>query len=140
MEKKKRHIIIRVSIDIAGFGLLIIAVIIGPLPGPGGIPIFLAGLSLLATNHLWAKKALLRAKDQGTNLYAMLFPDNKKVKIIYDILGFLFAAMSLVILNITTKSLGTTIAIMVGMFGVGIFLTNRKRLEKMINYLKQKLK
>jgi len=48
----------RILIDIAGILLVIISPFFGWVPGPGGIPIFLAGLGLLATNHEWAKHLL----------------------------------------------------------------------------------
>lgn len=46
----------RILIDIAGFGLVIAAPFTGIFPGPGGIPVFLAGLGLLSINHEWARK------------------------------------------------------------------------------------
>jgi hypothetical protein len=48
----------RVAIDIAGFGLIILAALTGWLPGPGGIPLFLIGLGILSLNYEWAERLL----------------------------------------------------------------------------------
>ncbi|MCC6322800.1 MAG: hypothetical protein IT438_15355 [Phycisphaerales bacterium] len=38
--------------------------VVGPLPGPGGIPIVLLGLTILATEFIWARRLLNRMKEQ----------------------------------------------------------------------------
>jgi hypothetical protein len=50
---------------------MIFAIATGWLPGPGGIPLFILGLSLLAINHTWAKRyidLLRRYADRITDL------------------------------------------------------------------------
>jgi hypothetical protein len=42
---------------------MVLAILLGWLPGPGGIPLFLVGLSLLAINHEWAKKRMDSIKN-----------------------------------------------------------------------------
>lgn len=54
-----------IVLDIVGVLLLILAMLVGWLPGPAGIPLALAGLSLLAINHDWAKRLLERFKTEG---------------------------------------------------------------------------
>ena len=41
---------------IVGFFFIIAAALTGWLPGPGGIPLFLIGIAVLATEYKWAKK------------------------------------------------------------------------------------
>jgi hypothetical protein len=41
---------------IAGLALVIAAPFTGVLPGPGGIPIFLIGIAILATEFEWAQR------------------------------------------------------------------------------------
>lgn len=48
--------------------VLVGVVIIGPLPGPGGIPIVLGGLALLATEFIWAQRALERMRTQARSM------------------------------------------------------------------------
>ena len=45
----------RLAVAIFGFALIIAAPLTGWLPGPGGIPLFLAGLAVLSSEFLWAK-------------------------------------------------------------------------------------
>lgn len=51
-----------ILLDIVALTLLILALAFGWLPGAPGIPIALAGLSLLAINHEWAKDLLDKIK------------------------------------------------------------------------------
>ena len=46
----------------AGFLLCIVAVIVGPLPGPGFIPLFVGGLTLLLRYAKWSKRLYVRLK------------------------------------------------------------------------------
>lgn len=46
----------RLAIGVIGASMLIAAPLTGWLPGPGGIPLFLAGLGVLSTEFLWAKR------------------------------------------------------------------------------------
>lgn len=76
-QRKDRPLYQRIAIDIAGFGLMIISPLLGWLPGPGGIPLFLAGLSLVALNHEWAANLLKdfdRRRKEFTDKYLMANP------------------------------------------------------------------
>lgn len=44
---------------------MVISVSIGWLPGPGGIPLFLVGLAVLATEFVWAARLLWRANFEA---------------------------------------------------------------------------
>ena len=46
----------------AGLLLCIVAVIVGPLPGPGFIPLFVGGLTLLLRYAKWSKRLYVRLK------------------------------------------------------------------------------
>lgn len=46
----------RIGVGLVGVSMLIAAPLTGWLPGPGGIPLFLAGLAVLSTEFLWAKR------------------------------------------------------------------------------------
>lgn len=54
--------------DILGVLLIILGFLIGWLPGPGFIPLVLAGLGLLAINHAWAKRWLDKMKAKTEKL------------------------------------------------------------------------
>lgn len=46
----------KVLIAVLGGGLMLTAMVLGPLPGPGGIPLFLGGIAVLATEFHWAHR------------------------------------------------------------------------------------
>lgn len=59
VSKRQNHRLAkRLAIDIGGFGLILLGLLTGWLPGPGGIPLVLAGLGLLSLNYEWAEKIL----------------------------------------------------------------------------------
>ena len=59
----------RGTILIVGAIIIVVGVvIIGPLPGPGGIPIVAAGLGLLATEFVWAQRLLKQFRDKTVQL------------------------------------------------------------------------
>lgn len=53
----------RIGVGIVGGLLIILAPLTGWLPGPGGIPLFIAGLAVLASEFEWAQRLLLRVKE-----------------------------------------------------------------------------
>lgn len=46
----------------AGFFLIILGIIVGPLPGPGFIPLFIGGVTLLLRYAKWSKRLYVRLK------------------------------------------------------------------------------
>ena len=54
----------RAAITVVGFVLIIGGIILLPLPGPGWLIIF-AGLAVLATEYVWAERALDAAKRKA---------------------------------------------------------------------------
>jgi len=53
---------VRFTLFLLGLLLMIVAPIVGPLPGPGFIILFPAGLMLSLQNSPWAKRAYVRFK------------------------------------------------------------------------------
>ena len=45
----------------AGLVLVLVGIALSPVPGPGGIPLVLAGLAVLASEFRWARRLLDRA-------------------------------------------------------------------------------
>lgn len=54
----------RIAVTVSGFGLLIVAALIIPVPGPWSILLTIAALSILATEYLWARRLLNFAKQK----------------------------------------------------------------------------
>lgn len=53
---------VRLALFLLGILLMIVAVAIGPLPGPGFIIVFPVGLMLCLQNSAWAKRIYVRFK------------------------------------------------------------------------------
>ena len=54
--------VVRVLLLVAGVVLLVLAPIVGLLPGPGGIFVFAGGLALLLRSSGWARRRYVRFK------------------------------------------------------------------------------
>jgi hypothetical protein len=52
----------RLTVGVVGGVLILLAAVTGPLPGPGGIPLALLGLAVLASEFAWAARLLDRVK------------------------------------------------------------------------------
>ena len=106
-------------------------ILFGWLPGPGGIPLFLAGLALLAVNHDWAERWLETAKHKGKSFKKILFPDIPWVRHVYDALTILFVLIATKIYFTTTNRIIAAASIAAVCFSVFVFLVNRDRLDKL---------
>jgi Putative transmembrane protein (PGPGW) len=53
----------RMAITIVGFAVVVLGLILVPLPGPGWLIVF-AGLAILATEYVWARRLLGFAKTK----------------------------------------------------------------------------
>ena len=119
-------------------GLCFIGVLLfGWLPGPGGVPLFLAGLGLLAINHDWAERWLETAKVKGVSIKKTIFPDRPLIRALYDIGSVaLFGAATYLFFTTDNRFVagGCIAAACVGLF---IFLINRERLDKLSNLFKK---
>jgi len=85
MANKKNSKLKVILTDTAGVLCLMLVPFLGPIPGPGGIPLLLAGLGLLALNHDWADRWLGYAKTHSDSLRTIFFPNVTWVKWAWDI-------------------------------------------------------
>lgn len=58
----------RIVVAVVGSTVILIGVALLVLPGPGWVVIF-AGLGILATEFVWARRLLQRARSSATSLY-----------------------------------------------------------------------
>ena len=63
------HLLKRSAVTILGAALLVLGVAMMVLPGPG-ILVIVAGLAVLATEYVWARRLLVRAKKEATKAQA----------------------------------------------------------------------
>jgi tellurite resistance protein TerC/cation:H+ antiporter len=59
----------RLIVCVIGFTVLFIGVVMIVTPGPGFV-VILAGLAILATEFLWARRLLQRVKEKATQMAA----------------------------------------------------------------------
>lgn len=127
---KIKHKLRTILIDIAGVLLIILAGLTGWLPGPGGIPLLIAGLSLLSINHDWAHRWLMLVKEHGLKISDKLFNGSKKTAIIVDVLGILFLAGAVIVMALVTQSVFKTAAIWLVIVSMVLLLGNKNRYKK----------
>ncbi|MDQ3123628.1 MAG: hypothetical protein M3Q14_03015 [bacterium] len=110
----------------------------GWLPGPGGLPLFLLGLSLLAVNHEWAERWLETAKHKGSTIKDTLFPNKTWVRNLYDIgTVFLFGTGMYLLLNASNRFIeGASVLLMTA--SLFVFLLNRDRFDYLTSLFTRK--
>ncbi len=128
----------RIITDVVGVLLILAAIFFGWLPGIGGIPLFLAGLGLLAIHNEWAQKLLQFSKDQGAKVYQKLFVDNPHLQIPYDILSATLTILCLCVLVFYDGIIGRTLAFFVLTVAILTFFANRKRLTRLLQIVNRK--
>nr|ALS92479.1 putative transmembrane protein (PGPGW) [uncultured bacterium] len=85
----------RIATDTAGYGLILLGIATGWLPGPGGIPLVLGGLGLLSINNAWARRLRVWIMDQGGSYVQKLFPKHPVAQAFYDLaVVFIFAVVA----------------------------------------------
>lgn len=95
--------------DSLGILLIIAAPLLGWLPGPGGLPLFFAGLSLLAINHDWAQRLLDKMKSHTGKLLRRFYRKYPLADIIFWLVVILVAGygvFSLIYTQDTERFLG----------------------------------
>lgn len=122
--------------DLVGAGLLILSVLTGWLPGPGGIPLLVAGLGLLAINHEWAKQLLDKVKTHGLKLADNFFREHKVLMAVYDCIAIGLAVGGILIL-IHFQGFIKTISTVLFTLSLALFLGNRKRAKRIVRYFRK---
>lgn len=121
----------RILTDTAGYLLILAGVATGWLPGPGGIPLIVAGLGILSINNTWAKRLRVWVVDHAGQAASILFPKNPWVEWAYDALTVALFVLTIWLevhhANVWQMGLGVTAFFL----ALLIALTNRDRLQKL---------
>lgn len=128
----------RILIDIAGFGLMIIAPFLGWLPGPGGIPLFLAGLGLVSTNHAWAKRLLRDFDVRRVELTDKYLMAGWAFSIFIDIVCIAVLCLGLYISFSSDELIKRALGLGLTSFALIVILSNQKRLDRIFAKFKNK--
>lgn len=121
----------RVLIDTGGYLLILLAVLTGWLPGPGGIPLLLAGLGLLSIHNAWAMRLRDYLLAHGGKAVELLFPRNRHIQILYDLVVVLLIVFVGVL--IWSQSAVWQISLAIALFFIALFIAgmNRDRINKL---------
>ncbi len=130
MSLTKRHIK-RIATDGAGYLLIIAAILTGWLPGPGGIPLALAGLGLLSINNAWAQRSRDYLLSNGGKVVQVLFPRNTLVEWLYDSIVVLLLGLSFVLAWRHVAIWQVSAAAAAFFFSLFVALMNRDRLRRL---------
>ncbi len=130
----------KISIDILGVLMIISSGLVGWMPGPGGIPLVLAGLALLANNHDWAEKLLHELKDRGSKISEVIFKDDLRTKILFDIVSLLLFALGCFGLTVGKTILIRGLSSSMLFVSFWLFFGNRKRLDRLSSSISTRFK
>ena len=120
----------RITTDVAGYGLILLSLAIGWLPGPGGIPLLIAGLGLLSINNSWAERLRTYLLDHGGRLLPIVFPPNPLVQWLYDGLVALLLIMVTVLVYRHQAVWQVSLGIAGFFIALAIAFLNRGRYER----------
>ncbi len=113
-------------------------ILFGWLPGPGGIPLLLIGIALLAVNHDWAESWLESVKHKGISYKKYLFPDKKWLRHTYDLLSVVFTIIGIFLIRENNNRLVDAIGALLIYGSIFLFVFNRDRIDKFSNFFKRK--
>lgn len=119
----------RILTDIAGYSCLVAAPLIGWLPGPGGIPLFLTGLGLLSINNEWAKRLRHYVSERSQSLSTIFFPDKSVFQWSWDIFVIILLFSGTLISIYSENNFVRASSVAFYASASTIFLLNRRRLQ-----------
>ena len=120
-----------ILLDIVGILLIILAGLTGWLPGPGGIPLLIAGLAVLSINHKWAKRWLVAVKENGLKISDKFFSASPRMSLLIDVIGIVFLALAVyIVFFITQNNIAKTAGVWLVIVSLVLLLGNRGRIKK----------
>ena len=131
--------LVRWGLNCLGFLCLILAFIIGPIPGPtGGTPLVLAGLAILSINNTWAVRLRQYVLDRHQSLSLILFPANPWMIFAWDIVGAVLFGTSLSLIVNLGSRWGYIIASPLMTIAILIWAANHQRGQRISNWCRHR--
>lgn len=128
-----------ILLDTLGVLLMAASVLLGWVPGPGGIPLFLIGLSLLAINHEWASRLQVRVRDTGAAFLSKIFSSNPKVQLMYDCAGIIIVGLGVWVILNGASGFQLWPAISGILIGLVLLIGNRGRWPRLKKFLNKQI-
>lgn len=125
-----------VILDSLAVAFMLAGLATGWLPGPGGIPLFLIGLSLLAINHTWAQRYIDLLKDYADRLGDIVFIP--KLRVLYDVVAPVLVIIGGGLIYRHSAIWMTSLGISTTAIGITFFLGNRNRWKRLKQIIKHK--
>ncbi len=126
-----------IVLDVLGLVFMIAALLTGWLPGPGGVPLFIIGLSLLAINHTWAERYIDLLKKYADKLGDVIFVKNPAIQLLYDATAPIVLAVGVFFLARHSAWWLVSLGIFLTFAGITFLLGNRGRWQKLKRINKQ---
>lgn len=101
------------------------ALLTGWLPGPGGIPLFIIGLSLLAINHTWAERYIKLLREYADKVSDLIFIP--RLRVFFDSLSPVLIAAGILLLVLLTGKWVIPLSVFLISMGLLCFFGNRDR-------------
>ncbi len=132
MNNSMKHHLKRIGTDIAGYGLIILGLSLGWLPGPGGIPLILSGLGLLSIHNAWARWIMRELRERGGDLVVFIFPENRTVQALHDVLVIVLISVAVYIGFVGTEYWQYGLMIALVAMAIADFGLNRSRFDRYV--------
>ncbi|GAB3623099.1 hypothetical protein GCM10027418_11810 [Mariniluteicoccus endophyticus] len=87
----------RIGVAVVGLLLMVGAALTGPLPGPGGIPLFLLGLAVWASEFEWAQDLMLWFKAQFRRYRGWRWPQRLLFWVVFALCCWLMAYLMMLV-------------------------------------------
>jgi len=137
MEWIRKHLR-RILTDAGGYALLLAALLTGWLPGPGGIPLALAGLWLLSIYNPWARRLRHYIARHSSGLVSGLVFGNKLLRSIYDVVVILLLVGAAVLFWQHGARWQVILASVLVGLAIGLGYLSRQRYSRLLRPFKRK--
>lgn len=133
--KRTKHYVQLIIFDTLAVIFMVASLLTGWLPGPGGIPLFIIGLSLLAINHEWAEKYIDLLREYADKISDLIFIP--KLRVFFDVLAPILLAAGATLLIYQNAVWMISLGIfLLGMSGL-TFFGNRNRWARLKKYIRK---
>jgi len=119
------------AFDIAGGLLMLAALLTGWLPGPGGIPLFLIGLSLIAVHHEWAQRYIDLLREYADRVSDIIFVKDPRIQFAFDCLVPLLLAGGAYLIGWHGQLWARGIGVGICALAIVVLLGNRNRYARL---------
>ena len=137
-QKKDRPLWQKILIDVVGVMAIIAAPLTGWLPGPGGIPLFVAGLGLLSLNHEWAENALKSFEQKREEYRDKFLMGSPRTSRAIDSVCIALMAVGLYLAVTQDNILLRGSGLATFTLSAAVLLSNQKRIERILGHFKRK--